>query len=209
MTAGAVAVVARREERAAAAAPRQQAAPRAALELPAGREEQQQEQQQVQSAARRSAKAPAGDARGLATGAAAKAKTLQDKKVWRRSASINALLPKGAAGFANFPRREEARFGEAGDEGDALFEAAMAAFKADEFGDQHCQLRVIKQKIGQVGLFGEWLQRHKFGTYIDWVEDATGAYVTVAVERDGKLRIPSAAALNQYVLVQVRARVVW
>ena len=86
MTAGAVAVVARREERAAAAAPRQQAAARAALELPAGREEQQQvqeQQQQVQSAARRSAKAPAGDARGLATGAAAKAKTLQDKKVWR------------------------------------------------------------------------------------------------------------------------------
>ena len=41
-----------------------------------------------------------------------------------------------------------------------------------------------------------WLQRHKFGTYIDWVEDATGAYVTVAVERDGKLRIPSAAALS-------------
>ena len=140
---------------------------------------------------------------GLTTGVAAKAKTLSDKKLWRRSSSINALLPKGAAGFTNFPRREDARFGVEGAAGDALFEVAMAAFKANEFGDNHCQLRVIKQKVGQVGLFGEWLRRHKFGQYIDWVEDSTGAYVTVAVKSDGKLRIPSAAALNQYVLVQV------
>ena len=134
------------------------------------------------------------------------AKTLQDKRIWRRSASIHPLLPKGAAGFASFPRREEERFGEEGEEGDTLFDAAMAAYSANEFGDSHCQQRVLKQKFGQVGIFGEWLQRHKFGSYIDWVEDKSGSYVAVAVERNGKLRIPSAAALNQYVLVQVHTR---
>ena len=48
--------------------------------------------------------------------------------------------------------REAERFGGEGEEGDALFETEMAAFKAEEFDESHCQARVIKQKLGQVGL---------------------------------------------------------
>ena len=55
----------------------------------------------------------------------------------------------------------------------------------------------------QVGLFGDWLSRHTFGKFVKWQPDADGEYVTVAVERDGKIRIPSGASLNQYILVQV------
>ena len=64
---------------------------------------------------------------------------LQDKRRWRRSTSsqIKSLLPKGSSQLSAFPRREEERFGEEGAAGDSLFEEAMAAFKAREFGDSH------------------------------------------------------------------------
>ena len=79
----------------------------------------------------------------------------------------------------------------------------MLSFKAEEFGEAHLQGRALKQKIGQVGLFGEWLERHKFGKFVRW---QPGAFVTVAVEQNGVPKIPSAAALNQYILVQVSCR---
>ena len=78
------------------------------------------------------------------------AKSLKDKKIWRRSAVMDALLPSGAEKVGTFPRREEERFGDEGEQGDRLFETEMAAFKAEEFGDHHCQKRAIKQKFGQV-----------------------------------------------------------
>ena len=57
----------------------------------------------------------------------------------------------------------------------------------------------------QVGLFGDWLQQHKFGKFIEWQPDGEdGDWITVAVQREGTPRLPSAAALNQYVLVQVQ-----
>ena len=86
----------------------------------------------------------------MVPGEARRATQLKDKKAWRRSSTIKALMPKGSGAIYTFPRREEERFGEEGDEGDALFEAAMAKFKAEDFGEQHVQLRVIKQKFGQV-----------------------------------------------------------
>ena len=86
----------------------------------------------------------------IVPGAAAHAKSLKDKKKWRRSAAMQALMPSGADKIATFPRCEEERFGEEGEEGDRLFDAAMATFKADEFGENHVQKRVIRQKIGQV-----------------------------------------------------------
>ena len=43
---------------------------------------------------------------------------------------MQAIMPSGADKIATFPRREEERFGEEGEEGDRLFEAAMATFKA-------------------------------------------------------------------------------
>ena len=149
---------------------------------------------------------------------------------------INSLLPKGADKVTSFPRREEARFGEEGAEDDSLFVMAMAEFKADAFGTQHCQSRVIKQKLGQVsccavccqsmkhpsdalcvwnscqcvrvwqvGLFGDWLQRHKFGKFVEWLPGSDDdGWMVVAVQKDGQPRVPSPASLNQYILVQVR-----
>ena len=200
MTAGAASVVARRAER-AAATQRRLDDDRAAAERAAA-------VQAAQAASTRAAALPRGPQGGLVPAAAQQAKSLIDKKKWRRARPMNDLLPKGAAAIKTFPQREEARFGEEGAEGDALFEEAMRSFKADEFGEAQVQLRVIKQRIGQVGLFGDWLKRHKFGTFVSWepTGDPGGDYVTVAVKRDGVPKIPSPAALNQYILVQVRLR---
>ena len=107
MTAGAANVLARRAERAAEAQRRLEEA-RVAAE---------------RAAAERAAEASAGAATavtrtvpgGLVPGATQHAKSLIDKKKWRRSAVINALLPKGTAAMSTFPRREEARFGEEGE----------------------------------------------------------------------------------------------
>ena len=192
LTAGAAAIVARRAERAAATQLRTEAAPapaRATLVLrPAA------------------ASARAGGAGGLVVGAAEHATCLVSKKAWRRSAQIDPLLPLGAGRVAEFPRREEERFGEEGEAGDRLFEAAMATFQAGDFGDQQGQGRSTRAKFGQVGLFGDWLQRHNFGKYVTWEPRENGkGWVTVAMESDGKPRVPSAAALNQYMLVQARS----
>ena len=191
MTAGAAAIVARRAERVAAAQLRTETAP-----VPA----------RAASVLRLSAApARAGGAGTLVVGAAKHATCLAAKKLCRRSSQIDPLLPQGAGMVAAFPRREEERFGEEGEAGDALFEAAMASFKAGEFGDQQGQGRTVRFKLGQVGLFGDWLERHKFGKFVMWEpKQGGGGWVTVAVERDGKPRVPSAAALNQYILVQVR-----
>ena len=197
MTAGATSVIARRAER---------AAPQRRLEEDRVAAQRAAAEQAAQAASIRAGALPRGPQDGLVPAAAQHANNLQGKKKWRRSRVIDNLQPKGTAAWSTFPRREEARFGEEGPEGDALFEEAMRSFKAEEFGESHVQLRVMKQRMGQVGLFGDWLERHKFGTFVRWEPSgrAGNDYVTVAVERDGAARFPSAAALNQYILVQVR-----
>ena len=145
MTAGAAAAIARRAERALQAQQTQQrlAEARATAEA----DEQQKKAQAAQAAARRKSVAAMAS---VVPCAAQHAKSLKDKKKWRRSAVMDALLPSGAEKVGTFPRREEERFGEEGEEGDRLFEAAMATFKAEDVGDNHCQTRVIKQKFGQL-----------------------------------------------------------
>ena len=150
----AAAVVERREARAA-----EQAAKRARVEASVARLQvvaglatvQKRKQQKRKAAVAQSASPDAGlAADSFVSAARTHAKTLSDKKATRRSCVINALLPKGAGKLSAFPRREEDRFGEEGAQGDALFEKEMAAFSAAEFGSQHCQWRVIRQKFGQV-----------------------------------------------------------
>ena len=141
MTAGAAAIVARRAER-EAQAQRKQVEAEAAFE---------QASEQRTAPTRPTVHMDTNVAAStMVPGEARRATQLKDKKAWRRSSTIKALMPKGSGAIYTFPRREEERFGEEGDEGDALFEAAMAKFKAEDFGEQHVQLRVIKQKFGQV-----------------------------------------------------------
>ena len=107
MTAGAANILARRAERAAEAQRRLEAGRAAAVREAAERA--------AEAAARAATAAMRAVPGGLVPGATQHAKTLSDKKKWRRTSVINALLPKGKAAMSTFPRREDARFGEEGE----------------------------------------------------------------------------------------------
>ena len=104
MTAGAASILARRAERAAAMQRRLEEG-RAAADRSAA------ERAATVSSTRATAALPRTANGGLVPGATQQAKSLLDKKKWRRSSLINSLLPKGTAALTTFPRREEARFG--------------------------------------------------------------------------------------------------
>ena len=56
----------------------------------------------------------------------------------------------------------------------------------------------------KVGLFGDWLEQNCYGSFVHWQvsEGANGkTRCMVAVERDGSARVPSEAAVMEYVLV--------
>ena len=59
-----------------------------------------------------------------------------------------------------------------------------------------------KQKVRQVGIFGEWLRRNNYGVFLEWRED-DGEWALVALEDDGTPKVPGWAALLEYLLVQV------
>jgi len=123
----------------------------------------------------------------------------------RRTSSIVPLLPSGSLQVGSkMPRREN--FGVEGVEGDEKFEAEMMRFSLEEFGESHAQQRHALQRMRQVGLFGDFLERHNFGQYFKWVQKKDKAeYAVVAVDRDGEPRVVSPGAIMQYMLVQARA----
>ena len=99
-------MIARRAGRVAQAQQEQHnlAEARAAAERAA--EEQGNKAEAAQAARQRSVAAIVAS---VIPGAVQHAKSLKDKKVWRRSAVIDALLPSGADKVGTFPRREEER----------------------------------------------------------------------------------------------------
>ena len=88
--------------------------------------------------------AAAAAAPAIVPGTAKHAKSMNDKKSWRRNAVMNALMPQSADTIGTFPRREEERFEEEGKDGDQLFGTAITAFKSWGFGDNYCQQRVLR-----------------------------------------------------------------
>ena len=66
------------------------------------------------------------------------------------------------------------------------------------------QSRFTLAKMGKVGLFGDWLEQNCYGVFLEWQvsEGAAGKNrCMVAIERDGSARVPSEAAVMEYVLV--------
>ena len=58
-----------------------------------------------------------------------------------------------------------------------------------------------KQKVRQVGIFGEWLRRNQYGVFLEWNEE-DGEWALVPLEADGSPKVPGWAALLEYLLVQ-------
>ena len=122
---------------------------------------------------------------------------------FRETAKIEGLLPHGGGGLkSKVPKRKE--FGEVGEAGDAAHEAAMQESSLKEFGSTHVQDKTIDGRMLHVGLFGHWLERNNYGKMLEWhVQKRKAkrpARCMVACERDGSPRIPSEAAMMEYVL---------
>ena len=122
---------------------------------------------------------------------------------FREAAKISDLLPHGSAGLkTKLPKRKD--FGEEGGEGDAAHEAAMKEFSIKEFGSTHVEGRTIDRRMRNVGLFGYWLEQNNFGKYLEWQvkkrKKKRSERCMIACERDGHVRVPSDAAMMEYVL---------
>ena len=139
-------------------------------------------------------------------GATQRAEQLSAKKFenggFRESEKISRLQPRGSAGLkSKVPKRKD--FGAEGDEGDAAHAAAMKDFSIAEFGSSHVQARTIDERMSHVALFGYWAERNKYGKFVEWSVSHGGRGMErclIAVERDGSPRVPSDAAMMEYVL---------
>lgn len=135
-------------------------------------------------------------------GAVQRCKQLEDKKAFRDSAAISGLQTAGSSKLkSKVPKRVE--YGEAGDAGDAAHAAAMEEFSVKEFGSSHVQDRTLQKRKKNVGLFGDWLEQNNYGPFVKWELTADGEATNkcmLAVERDGKPRVPTQAAMMEYVL---------
>ena len=124
---------------------------------------------------------------------------LREKKQWRRSSVINDLVPKGGMSLPrSYPQRADPRFGGEGQEGDARHAAEMRLMMID-FAGSHVQARHWNMKVRNVGIFGDWLERNKYGKYVDW-QPGESEHVLVPVDVDGTVRVPHDAAVVEYVL---------
>ena len=121
---------------------------------------------------------------------------------FRESQKIWCLQPRGSAGLkSKVPKHKE--FGAAGDEGDAAHAAAMKEFSISEFGSSHVQARTIDERMRCVGMFGYWAERNNYGKFVEWSVshgERGMERCVIAVDRDGSPRVPSEAALMEYVL---------
>ena len=64
--------------------------------------------------------------------------------------------------------RKRKDYGDEGEDGDKAHSAAMKEFGIKEFGSSHVKGETIECRMNYVGLFGHWLQRNKYGKYVEW-----------------------------------------
>ena len=91
----------------------------------------------------------------LVTGYAEHRASLREKKNYRRALKIDLKLPEASTALADVPRRKN--FGE----GDAGRQAWKAAFnkKAGDFAHSHVQAETVKNRMGAVGMWGDYCER--------------------------------------------------
>ena len=125
---------------------------------------------------------------------------LHGKLRGRRTVKVKEHQPRGAHKMGAFPRR---RNFEEGSQGTAALQAAMRVFTA-EFGDAHEQDKNFYVKLRQVAHFGAFLVNEKYGEYVRVEKTKAGDEVlVVAVTEKGAAKRPPAAAIIEYMLVQV------
>jgi hypothetical protein len=137
----------------------------------------------------------------LVTGYAEHRASLIEKKTYRRATKIDLKLPEASTALTGVPRRKE--FAE-GDEGRQLWRAAFNSY-AGEFAYSHVGAGTVKNRMGSVGMWGEYCEREGHGEYVKWEHKSSGTLRKVVVPvRDaatGHIIVPDTECIAEYIMV--------
>jgi len=121
----------------------------------------------------------------LVTGYAEHRASLSEMKKYRRAIKIDLKLPEASTALAYVPRRKQ--FAE-GEEGRQAWRVAFNA-KAGEFAFSHVGAETVRNRMGAVGMWGDYCEREGHGKYVEWQRKASGTLKTVVVPvRDARRR---------------------
>ena len=133
-----------------------------------------------------------------------RAQSLSSKGKWRRTVTVHALGPSGAADFDEAPSRPDFDQGDAG--GD-LHEQAFLEYVDGNFDDAGSEVRHLDQRDAherdrRVGLFGDWLEAAGHGTFTEWQKDPETGYYRLALLRDdaGQPKVMRAVSIMEFAL---------
>ena len=137
----------------------------------------------------------------LVTGYAEHRASLQEKKNYRRAIKIDLKLPEASTALAGVPRRKD--FAEGG-EGRLAWKAQFNAYAGD-FAYSHVGTETVRNRMGAVGMWGDYCKREGHGTFVEWQRQEKGTLNKILVPvRDtssGKMKVPDPECIAEYVMV--------
>ena len=75
----------------------------------------------------------------------------------------------------------------------------MLGWADDNFNNDGAEQRTVDQKGRAVGIFGDVLEAHEHGHFVQWEAKSTG-YVLKPVISDGQLLVPKPVMIMEYIL---------
>ena len=137
----------------------------------------------------------------LVTGYAEHRASLSEKKKYRRAIKIDLKLPEASTALAGVPRRKD--FAE-GEEGRQEWKAQFNAY-AGEFAYSHVGTETVKNRMGAVGMWGDYCEHEGHGKFVAWQRKDMGTLKKVVVPvRDsssGQIKVPDAECIAEYIMV--------
>ena len=137
----------------------------------------------------------------LVTGYAEHRASLQEKKNYRRAIKIDLKLPEASTALAGVPRRKD--FAE-GEEGRLAWKAQFNAYAGD-FAYSHVGTETVRNRMGAVGMWGDYCKREGHGTFVEWQRQEKGTLKKILVPvRDassGQMKVPDPECIAEYVMV--------
>ena len=144
---------------------------------------------------------PTGRAPALVTSFEEHRASLAERKNYRRSTKIDDKLPEASSALVEVPRRKDFPATEAG----RLAWKAKFNEHAGGFSHAHVSAGTARKRHGDMGLFGDYLEREGHGKYVEWVrkrgEGLKKVVVPVIDSTSGQMKVPDAEAVAEYIMV--------
>ena len=147
--------------------------------------------------------APATEIPALVTSFEEHRASLAERKNYRDAKKINDRLPDAAATLVEVPRRKHFPATEEG----RLEWRAKFNKHAGGFSHAHVSMGTARQRHGDVGMFGDYLEREGHGTFVQWQKErrsggrVDNVVVPILDETTQHIKVPDAEAVAEYVMV--------